>query len=70
MAKAINPRPGVVVALTDRYGDLACYDPSAYRRADYQRCEKIRKAREAKRRQEHEEDRIVCSGRRNGAAGA
>ena len=41
---AINPRPGVVVAITDKRGDIACYDPNAFRRAEWQRNEKIRKA--------------------------
>ena len=40
----INPRPGVVVALTDRRGEIACYDPNAYKRRDYLRNQKIREA--------------------------
>lgn len=40
----INPRPGVVVATTDRFGDIACYDPNAYRRRDYIRNKKILEA--------------------------
>lgn len=39
---AINPRPGVVVAITDRRGEIACYDPNAYKRKDYHRIQKIR----------------------------
>lgn len=39
----INPRPGVVVAITDRCGEIARYDPNAYRRQEWQRNEKIRK---------------------------
>lgn len=43
MKQEINPRPGVVVALTDRYGGIAVYDPNAYRRRDWQRAEKQRR---------------------------
>lgn len=43
---AINPRPGVVVAITDRCGEIACYDPNAYRRRDFLRNEKIRQESE------------------------
>lgn len=42
MTLQINPRPGVAVAITDRFGEIACYDPNAYRRRDYMRNEKIR----------------------------
>ena len=41
--KPINPRPGVSVAITDRRGELACYDPNAYRRKECYRNEKIRR---------------------------
>lgn len=42
--KPINPRPGVVVVITDRRGEIACYDPNAYRHRDYYRNEKTREA--------------------------
>ena len=35
----INPRPGVVVALTDRLGDIAVYDPDAWWRKERKRYE-------------------------------
>lgn len=46
---AINPRPGVVVAITDRRGEMALYDPNAYRRKEWQRNEKMREARREER---------------------
>ncbi|MBQ1281476.1 MAG: hypothetical protein IIY16_04450 [Oscillospiraceae bacterium] len=48
----INPRPGVVVALTDKRGELACYDPAAYRRAEWQRNEKLREQQKRKERKQ------------------
>ena len=45
----INPRPGVVVAITDRRGEITCYDPNAYRRQEWQRNEKMREARREER---------------------
>lgn len=47
---AINPRPGVVVAITDRRGEMALYDPNAYRRKDYIRNEKLRETNREERR--------------------
>lgn len=47
----INPRPGVVVAITDRRGEIACYDPNAYKRRDYIR---IRKILEDERKEERD----------------
>lgn len=45
----INPRPGVVVAITDRRGEIDCYDPNAYMRQEWQRNEKMREARREER---------------------
>lgn len=49
--KPINPRPGVVVAITDKRGEIIDYDPGAF----YRR-EKIRreKQRENERRRNNE----------------
>ena len=40
--KPINPRPGVVVAITDKRGELADFDPGAYRRREKMRMERSR----------------------------
>ena len=58
---AINPRPGVVVAVTDRRGELACYDPSAYRRRDYMRNEK---QRDTNREEKHDAKGKTADGKR------
>lgn len=47
--KAINPRPGVVVAITDRLGDIAVYDPGAFIRRE--------RSRRRKAEEEHDEQR-------------
>lgn len=44
--KPINPRPGVAVAITDRFGEIADWDPAAYRRREKIRRERIRKEEE------------------------
>lgn len=44
--KPINPRPGAVVAITDRNGEIADYDPAAYRRREKIRRDRIRKEQE------------------------
>ena len=44
--KPINPRPGVAVAITDRFGEIADYDPWAYYRREKIRRERIRKEEE------------------------
>lgn len=43
--KPINPRPGVAVAITDRWGEIADYDPNAYKRMEFYRHEKLRKGK-------------------------
>lgn len=42
MQRKINPRPGVVVAIASKDGEIALSDPSAYRRRDYLRNERVR----------------------------
>lgn len=42
MQRKINPRPGVVVVVTGKDGEIALYDPGAYRRRDYLKNEKER----------------------------
>lgn len=42
--RQINKRPGEVVALTDRFGDIALYDPAAWRRREHRRKARGREA--------------------------